>query len=69
MSANKQAMAQVGSPHVFSHSDFNRGNRLVKEVKDDNGVTIKKEIYLGNLLKFLCQLLLKILTKNSFSGL
>lgn len=46
MSANKQAMAEVGSPHVFSHSDFNRGNRLVKEVKDDSGVTIKKEIYL-----------------------
>lgn len=44
----KKAITSVKSPHVFSHSDFNRGNRLVKETKEING-NHKKEIYLGKL--------------------
>lgn len=41
---SRKAMLDINSPTVFSHNDFNRGNRIVQVVKDDSGNT-KKKIY------------------------
>lgn len=46
MDTCKDFINKSKSALVFSHSDFNRGNRLVRQVENEDGTT-NKEIYLG----------------------